>query len=966
MKSWKKPTPEQVGKAVAKLGRLGHYRYFFDRLENPEWILPLKENHFFENPPKAQIDEVRGTIGFPIWPESRYLARMAALKPNKLVLDVILKIPDTDNGIVHEDLVDAALAMPPDIAAKLVSKAKKWAKSPYQLLLPEKLGSLVSHLAKGGQIKEALGLAQTLLEVLPDPRVEVQPDKKAVYRPLPEPKAGFDEWDYEQIIKKNIPDLVQAAGMHAFTLLCDLLETAIRLSRYRDEDKGLEDYSYVGRPAIEDHAQNLRHGIEEILVSAVRDAAEQIAKANAEQIPALVQALEARNWHIFHQIALHLLRQFPLVAPELAASRLTSRLLFDNVTMRHEYVLLLKECFGALNADQQRTILSWIEEGPDVESFKEFHEQQTGRKPTGADVERYRRIWQRDQLSPIVTYLPKDWKERYQVLVAEYGEPEHPEFVSYSEGWVGPTSPKTTEELHAMSVVEIVDFLKTWQPSQEFMSPSPEGLERILSSVIAQEPERFAEEAERFKGLDPTYVRALLSGLREAAKSSKPFDWISVIELCRWVLEQPRFFSESTTRRRDADPDWGWTRKEIACLLSTGFEKGGAEIPYGFREQIWVILQPIIEDPDPNPEFEAKYGGSNMDPVTLSINAVRGEAMHAVIRYALWVRRHIEALPDGKVLIERGFDTIPEVREVLDAHLDPGHDPSLAIRAVYGQWFPWLVLLDPKWAKDSISRIFPRGEMSQLLRDAAWEAYIIFCLPYDNVLEVLCDEYGRAVDRIGVSTGDRRRFAEPDQRLAEHLMTFYWRGKLDLDDKEGLLTQFWEKASDELAAHALEFVGRSLRDTKDGVPSEIIERLKSLWLKRLAAAKSSISVRYRIKETAAFGWWFASGKFDDEWAIKQLREALQVARKVEPAHLVIKRLAKLVRTVPSDAVECLSMIARGDKEGWSILGYRADAREILETALRSGDAKANRAVTDLIHYLGSRGYLEFGELLRQP
>jgi len=93
MKSWKKPTPKLVNRAVALFAHPGHYRYFFDRLENPEWILPLKRKGFFQNAPRVQRDKERGTIFFSPWPESRYLARMASLKP-EVVVDVILHIPE--------------------------------------------------------------------------------------------------------------------------------------------------------------------------------------------------------------------------------------------------------------------------------------------------------------------------------------------------------------------------------------------------------------------------------------------------------------------------------------------------------------------------------------------------------------------------------------------------------------------------------------------------------------------------------------------------------------------------------------------------------------------------------------------------------------------------------------------------------------------------------------------------------
>jgi hypothetical protein len=113
-----------------------------------------------------------------------------------------------------------------------------------------------------------------------------------------------------------------------------------------------------------------------------------------------------------------------------------------------------------------------------------------------------------------------------------------------------------------------------------------------------------------------------------------------------------------------------------------------------------------------------------MDPATLSINTTRGQAMHAAVRYALWVRRHIEKTPEGKERIAHGFKEMAEVREVLEAHLDPTLDPSLAIRSVYGQWFPWLVLLDPQWASAHVPNIFPQNKPLRDLRDAAWDTSV--------------------------------------------------------------------------------------------------------------------------------------------------------------------------------------------------------------------------------------------------
>ncbi|MBC7185948.1 MAG: hypothetical protein H5U38_02830 [Calditrichaeota bacterium] len=927
-------------------------QHFFDRLKNPEWLDPLRKKGFFKHPPQPVRDEEKGTLRFPPWPEARYLARMAKHKP-KLVAEIIQNMGDTDNPAVLSDLVDALLAMPAEISGQLVEKATRWAESPYPyLLLPENLGQLLAHWAKGNRTQEALRVARVLLAVFPDER-PMEPGLDELYRP-PEPRARFDTWEYEEILQKSYPELVRAAGLPAVELLCDLLDKAIQLSRCCEEDEGPEDYSYIWRPAIEDHSQNLGHTVADALISALRDAAEAVVGCGHATAETVVDALERRHWNVFRRIALHILRVFPEQAANLATERLTNRTLFDDVHLQHEYTLLLRECFPRLSREDQEKILGWIQDGPDLERARE-----TGGEASEDGGIPSREIWQRDWLARIgPEVLPAEWRERYVQLVGKHGEPEHPEFPVSTGSLVGPTSPKSDAELKAMPISEIVEFLKTWRPPEnDLREPSREGLGRVLTCVVAQDPGPFAVEAKRFSGLDPTYIRAVLLGLREALRQGRTFDWQPVLELCEWVLRQPREIPGRQRPRMEGDPDWGWTRKAIADLLSTGFEESPAPIAIHLRERVWAVLKPLTDDPDPTPEQERRYGGSNMDPATLAINTVRGRAMHGVVRYGLWVRRHVETESTSEQGSQKGFAEMPEVREVLEAHLDPARDPSLAIRAVYGQRFPWLVLLDTEWARTHAGRIFPQEK--EAFFEAAWNSYIALCRPYDNVWEILRPSYRLAVDRIGVRRDDTRWLADPDERLAEHLMVFYWRGKLSLDDP--LFVDFWKNAPDALRAHSLAFVGRTFEQTKGGVAAETLDRLKQLWERRLAAAKEAQRPSDFGKEIAAFGWWFVSGKFDIDWALDQLLASTEHVGKTEPTRRVVEALARTAETHSLKSLKSLNLISKGDREGWNLYASRKHVRRILQLAMENPDAKEE--AEGLIHYLGSRGFLDFKDLV---
>src|SRR5206468_8572635 len=118
--------------------------------------------------------------------------------------------------------------------------------------------------------------------------------------------------------------------------------------------------------------------------------------------------------------------------------------------------------FAHLSSANREKILNWLDTGPDIEQFKTWREQETGRRPTEEEVVQYTRYWQLKHLAPLQDVLPSEWRQRYVEWAAEVGEPEHPEFVSYTASWVGPTSPKSVEDLNSMNVEEIITFLKTW------------------------------------------------------------------------------------------------------------------------------------------------------------------------------------------------------------------------------------------------------------------------------------------------------------------------------------------------------------------------------------------------------------------------------------------------------------------------------------------------------------------------
>lgn len=977
------PTLDDVRKLRQTIKNASDVEYMFSKLQSAKWAPLLAEEGFFSSPYEP-VPEGNGIL-FPAWPQSRFLARLAAehqsREDQEAITSVALAIPKTSNVRIHLDLVETALGLDPDLASRLAPLAAEWLRSPYLLGLPRRAGALVSHLAKGGRADVALLLAEALLAVEEDPRSKELDVDESGFRDLRQPTARFDLWEYEQILNKNIPDLIDAAGEQTIGLLCDLLDRAILLSDRHGAERRPEDLSRIWRPAIEDHQQNLSLGVKDLLVVAIRNAAEQLARKDPFSVRRLVALLEGRaqDWVVFGRIALHLLRLFPNAAPELARERLLDRSLFDSLDMKHEYFLLESDCFGHLSGEDRDTILRWIDQGPrDAEAVASTWEKFTGQTATEEWKNAYVRSWKRDHLKPLEGQLDPAWKQVYANLVAEAGPAQHPEFTSYHEGgaW-GPSSPLSGEELAKMSARELVDYLASWEPSADpFHGASREGLGREITALVSESPDKYAAGAREFERLpEPTYARAGIQGFDGALKSGTTFDWRPVLVFCTWAVTRQRDIpGRSDEPFAGMDPHWGWTRTAILRLLINGFVSGSNPIPPDLREFVWQAIEPVTHDPDPTPEHEQKYlhGGvqeeyrkwgtkvRSPDPLTSAINSVRGTAMEATVQYTLWLRRDLQKRAEHDDILARGLDAMPEAREVLEHHLDAAEDPSLSIRSIFGQRLPWLLGLDRGWAEENRPRILPR-EMPEYWH-AAWDTYVCYCKPYDDVLDWLRDEYAHAVEQIGKHEHVWFTPQAPDHSLALHLATFYWRGKLPYDDH--LFQAFYRAADPSLRAQVLNYFGRSLYQMKEPIPSGLADRLMDIWSNRLRAAKREPSIAG--EELKEFGWWFGSGKLEDQWSINQLLEVLRLAKRVDPDFMVVERLAQVSEALPLEAIQALGMIVEADVKGWNILGWRDKAKQIIRAALKSNNAEARQKGVDLVNLVGSRGHFDFGELLKEP
>jgi hypothetical protein len=922
-------TPSDVAAVALRDAIKGnvHERYVLQRLDDPRWLTSLVRSGLMSSPPSSIRDGSQ--ISFPAWPIPEYLGRMAEREPAGVVA-AIKAIPPTDNIRIHGQLMDVISQLPSKDAAKFAATVAEWMSADLaRYLNMHEAAKVLQKIASAGNKRGTLKLAEELFSPADSPRDRA--------------------WDYRQAMTTCLEALVETGQQQTLDLLIRLLERSIE-SHSGPTPRPPQDISWMWRPSVEtDASADAVDDIRSTLVWAVRRCAELLIQRGTLPVAAVVASLKRGPWHVEWRLSLHAARIGADLDSTVGRDLLLHAGWFEEFALRHEYALLAKRVFPTLTSTDKSEYLGLIQRGPDRQALRTFHADSHHKAPLDEWLQERLDTWTRDRLAPIAEHLTGVWSRRYRVLVKKYGAPPSNDSVwEIQSGVVELKSPLTAFELETMRVEDVVAFLRDWRWTGEFNDPTPDGLGRRVSAWAQSHAAQVSDAAERFVGLAPTYVRSYLAGIREAVARGDSVSWPPVLALCAWAITQADGPGDRDVLRfGDEDPGWGWTRLEIARLLSAGLE-GSASLPSESGQLIWRVLSALLDDQEPTPEDEAKFGPPNMDPATYSINTVRGEAMHAAMRYAVWrARAKGDGKPDGV-----GLET--EVSAALVRRLDAGVEPSLAVRAAIGQWAPWLVVIDPSWTSDNLLRIFSDDERGR----AAWSSYLLVNKLYTDVVRVLRPVYEHAAREGGADEA-------ADQRLLEHLVILYIRGWEwpSLDDPASSLRAVYGRVSSTTRARILHFfLGRSLAK-EEGWSEEQLVRIRRLVEWRLDELASGPSTDNGLEEAAAIASIVSTPPMDEAWALGRLAAVLALGAQPDDPRQVIAWLTHGSPQRLRERLRCLDMIVRRDAHGWRLPAAMSDITALLENALQDGDPEIRGMAQDTMNFLAGRHGIDLRHLI---
>jgi hypothetical protein len=333
----------------------------------------------------------------------------------------------------------------------------------------------------------------------------------------------------------------------------------------------------------------------------------------------------------------------------------------------------------------------------------------------------------------------------------------------------------------------------------------------------------------------------------------------------------------------------------------------------------------------------------------VSLNSVRGIALHAAVEYALWCVRNLET-QDGTST--SWFDGIPEARALFEAKLNPRQEQSPAVRSVFAHYLPNLSFLDRVWLERQIPRLFAG-------LGPAWDTYLLHGQLHGAVAPLLAPCYLQAALEAG-SPRSQEDAAELERRLPEHLLLLHAYLGEKMPRMEEILTAFFEHAPARQRAHLIGFAGWHADEAKN-LPLEALARIMDLIERRVSAVAGSSAMKAK-EELSEWTSLCLGSAFPDDWVLRIARMAVPAWSASDGGMSVGERLAKIAEKDLEGALEILQLVSTKDLEPFGIHDWNEAAEMILSRSVAVGGRLREIAI-DVINSFTERGYSQFEGLL---
>lgn len=464
-------------------------------------------------------------------------------------------------------------------------------------------------------------------------------------------------------------------------------------------------------------------------------------------------------------------------------------------------------------------------------------------------------------------------------------------------GAIGPVKPITTEELSAMSNIEIAAYLKGYT-EEDIGMPVLEGrgLANILTECVAANPQRFTDNLLPFQDVRNLYQSSLLQGCLDAWRNKKDFNWAALLEFIHQILLSKQFWTE---QYNDGFNYRNWVFSTTADLITEGTK----DDTHAFDTRLLPITEEILlllVD-------KAQQSVSTLDNLPTDVlNSDRGRVFSAMIDYALRFARTNES--------EYTDCRWPyAIRADFTKRLDRSIEPSLEFSYTLGFHLPYLSYLDEEWVRLNINHIFPQQDEDH------WQAAFSGYLLHPSVREefyLLLKVHGHY--RKALNT----RFDDPEvlNGLIRHICTGWIEDSESLNDKTSLIYQLIHSGNPNLLAGVVYFFSRRADNPSDKVKVKVMPAWRALFQ---ALSRNSDEVAYQRILSPLSAWLGLVDEIDTE-ILESVKASIKYIDKVPGYGMtlsrVIEALLRHVLITPQKVGEIYLEIPKS--EMWYLQGVK--------------------------------------------
>lgn len=564
-------------------------------------------------------------------------------------------------------------------------------------------------------------------------------------------------------------------------------------------------------------------------------------------------------------------------------------------------------------------------------------------------VDEKKRYWQMERLSLIKQHLPEDWRKRYDDFLTEFDEPNEDlgRGFTFRGGACGNTSPISKGELLAMADEEILSALQTTEFSGKWDEPSADGLADVLQECAKEKPERFADIAQSFKGIQDDYIGALIRGLKAARTEGKDFSLGNLLSLFDALTA-----SDSLTAMAKDEEASEWLKQEMAHFVSVILD-GNITLPGELSEKIWRILSRLFKSTPPDSVI-ASMDNKQIDISDAVMNAgrtARGDAARAVMSFMHWRARNLgwDKIETAK---HHSMKHIPEIAKLLEEYLSGA--PCADIHPTVGANLQMLLWIDEPWVIHHLPLIFPGDSSHKSFRDLAWCGYLNRQSVMIEAVRAFEHQYRRAIEEIRVVEDDAD-YPDRDQTCASHVINYYLSGNIMIGDSTSLLARLLERAPSRLMRRVFEDFRRAL-DEHETSP-EILERFR-LFIEYRLTALVKLDSESGFPEITGLAALICSKGFPSDWVAAKLLIALtKIDGRIESDYWVVERMKELAEVgYISEVLQGFILLTKGAKNDWEIQSWEEELDAVFKLSTSSGKPTILASAKQLADKLGDRGF----------